>query len=586
MKILLLGTDNFTASALYTIVKNEYSVCGVITHKHAKHTQRLSDLAARLGIPYYIVDNINSENTRVLVENLSPDVIFSIHFDRIIKPEIFKLAKICAINLHPSILPKYRGMSPFQSVLRYNEKETAISIHHIVEKVDEGNIIAQKILSLNDNMYLSDLQILMMKNYPEVILEALEKIKNNNYQGIEQSKENSSYYGKIQPEDYIINDNDSVEEAYSKIRAFSYPDKGAQFNGFHIWKVDDIIMDKSKLVENKDDDMVIQLSNGMLYIKKGNYSPVDDVIRGGELTVLYDKFYILLQLYKDIQKKIKIESSNDYTIEKTLYYEDTMMMIYKNAVFLQVDYGSYNKLYYYTQCHIDFIEGLNLINNNCPVPNILEIVSKNKQNNLQYIINNTLFRYYGGLIRMVKKIEANDISHISEKISYAEASNIDDIIAVHSDIFNKYIDREIKKTELESKIINKEIYIYKRHNDILGCLIYSKKGKIYHLQYWFTNKNKINGQKGVGKTLMEALYNTAGVGNFIEVWCRKDNVSVIDIYNKYGFRKDGMESDVLVYCQNSEAVIPLKQLNYVNVNNRSKKINLIERNTGGGDFRK
>ena len=109
MKILLLGTDNFTATSLSFMVDNGYNVVAVITHNRNNNGSKLQDLANFYNIPYYILDDINSKASYELILNIEPDIIFLIHFDRIIHKNIYSIAKICAISMHPSLLPKYKG---------------------------------------------------------------------------------------------------------------------------------------------------------------------------------------------------------------------------------------------------------------------------------------------------------------------------------------------------------------------------------------------------------------------------------------------------------------------------------------------
>lgn len=283
MTILLLGTDGFTALALKTIVSNGYGVVGVITHSKAVNTSRIKDIANIYNIPFYTVDNINSAESYKLIKTINPDIIFSVHFDRILKPEIFSIANQCAINLHPSLLPKYRGLSPFQSALRHGEKETAVTIHYITENVDEGNIIAQKVIALTDNMYLFDLYILMMKNYPEVILSALQRLSLGNYVGIEQSKSGASYFGKPKDIDYTISNDDGVYTAYNKIRAYSKPDKGARFDKFIIWEADIVNtrVCSSPYFFEDENGLYIFLKDGQLFIDCSNYITYDKELYAG-----------------------------------------------------------------------------------------------------------------------------------------------------------------------------------------------------------------------------------------------------------------------------------------------------------------
>ena len=276
MNILLLGTDNFSAASLYFMLQHGYNICGVITHSKAKHTARLKNIAQNNYIPFYIVDNVNSDESYKLIQKIKPDIIFSIHFDRILQKKIINSALKCAVNLHPSLLPAYRGMSPFQSVLKNGELETGITIHYMTEDVDDGDIIEQLVVPLKKDTFLGDLYIIMMNLYPAVIERALTKIISDNFKAVKQDRCKSSYFGKIKEEDYYIQETDSCITVYNKIRAFSKPDKGARYGNFIIWHAtieSNENNDKFYILE-KDNGLYIFTKDGLLFSKKGSYQAV------------------------------------------------------------------------------------------------------------------------------------------------------------------------------------------------------------------------------------------------------------------------------------------------------------------------
>lgn len=585
MRILLLGTDVFTALALKTIISKGYSVLGVITHAEANHTNRIKDIANIYNIPFYVVDNINSEESYKLIKNINPDVIFSVHFDRILKPEICSIAAQCAVNIHPSLLPKYRGLAPFQNVLRYGEKETAITIHYITEKVDEGNIIAQKVLPLTNDMYLFDLYILMMKNYPEVILSALQRLSSGNYAGIEQDKSKASYFDKPEDIDYIINANDSIETAYNKIRAYSKPDKGARFDRFIIWKAKIIskkLCNTPHFYEDKD-GLHIFLLDGELQVNCLDYSIIneseicdkyiDTDIKQNNTLCEAEAALTDIIIFQDNFDHINciidyIYMQNNYLFtnmfEKKLYDNSYFFILLENILFLIVDYKTYFKIFFWSSNIENVIHSFNAIKSIInDKPNIMEITyKKNNTGNItdKLFMNDSVFHLYGGIFRLKKKIMQSDIHDVCLNIERAVEDDIENIVSLHSKIFNKYIDRELNISELSFLIKSGNVLVYKYKTVICGCLIFTSLGKNAHLRYWFVDKT-VQHVKGIGKSLLFELFKITGVGNFIEVWSRKDNTLVYDIYKKYGFVEDGLNSDTYIYSADTSLIAPLNPLN-------------------------
>lgn len=505
MKILLLGTDNFSASSLYFMLRYGYEICAVITHSKAQHITRLQNIAKQNNIPFYILDNINSDDSYNLIKEINPDIIFSIHFDRILHKRIIDLALKCAINLHPSLLPKYRGMSPFQSVLKNNESQTGITIHYMAENVDEGDIIEQMVIPLEKNIYLSDLYIIMMQSYPVIIEKALKKIISGKFNIIKQDGSKAADCGKIKDEKYI------------KILTFSKP-------------------------EYNDNALSAGLED--IFAIEGTYEEIMN----------YKKLYA---------NSIWLNDTNFYSsIIDEGRYNDNLYIEKENCCVLLYRYSTFYKLFYWTKDLNQVVDVMKYCLHTLKYPVIMEYIYKQKNILADKILNETAFFYYGGVIRLQKKLSTNDIENeIEKEIIYADICDINEISEIHKSMFNKYIDRELSFIELRELIENKSVFLYKNNGQILGCLIYSRRGKFYHLRNWFVNKKTSYNIKGIGKALLYKLYKTAGEGSFIEVWSRKDNHIVTEIYKRYGFLEDGLNSDIFIYSPLKELIEPLIPLN-------------------------
>lgn len=274
--------------------------------------------------------------------------------------------------------------------------------------------------------------------------------------------------------------------------------------------------------------------------------------------------------YKDLEvliNELKITNKSFYTncYSDEVYFSalsDIEIKQYKNVIILLSKNDAYNILYFWTNSIDDLIKAFKDVINNQVNPIKLEIIYKKERTIINNIEQNTNFMYYGGIVRLQKKIDQNDIHYFQANyIAYATYSDIDEILTIHSNIFNIYIDRALEYNELKALVENKNVIIYKYNNEILGCIIYTKRGKFYHLRYWFVNKKNIGNHKGIGRKLIHTFYKIVGVGNFIEVWSRKDNNIVTEIYEHYGFKKDGLESDILIYSNDNNLINPLIPLN-------------------------
>lgn len=236
MNIIFLGEDSFSAHVLSTVLKLNYSVEQVITIAYENNIhKRLELVAEKNSIPYSRVAQINSDVSLRMIREAKPDLIFSAHFQQLLNAELLRIPKIGCINLHPSLLPKYRGMSPQHWPIINGDGETGVSLHFVNEGIDTGNIITQKKISIPGDCYVSDLQRLMLPLYAEATKEALDLI-GQGYKGLPQDTVGQSHCGRLKPSDVTITRDMAVKEAYALIRAASNPYFGATFDGVKIWR--------------------------------------------------------------------------------------------------------------------------------------------------------------------------------------------------------------------------------------------------------------------------------------------------------------------------------------------------------------
>ncbi|MHA1382022.1 MAG: methionyl-tRNA formyltransferase [Candidatus Helarchaeota archaeon] len=137
----------------------------------------IRDLAKRKKIPIFEPKNINSRKFLSYVRNqINPDLICSIAASQIFKKEILSLPKYGCINIHSGPLPRYRGMLPCFWVLYNKEKETAVTVHYMNENLDDGDIILQKKIIINDEESVDSLIKKTKSMGAEVLIEAIDLI--------------------------------------------------------------------------------------------------------------------------------------------------------------------------------------------------------------------------------------------------------------------------------------------------------------------------------------------------------------------------------------------------------------------------
>jgi methionyl-tRNA formyltransferase len=156
-----------------------------------------------------------------------PDLFFSINYLFILEREIFEFPRKGSLNIHGSLLPKYRGRTPHVWAVINGEKETGITVHKIDEGVDTGDILLQKKIPVGDEDTGNDILMKFMNEYPSLIMESIELIGQNKAVFRKQDDDKATYFGKRTPDDGLINWDWSKERIRNWVRAQARPYPGA-----------------------------------------------------------------------------------------------------------------------------------------------------------------------------------------------------------------------------------------------------------------------------------------------------------------------------------------------------------------------
>jgi len=156
--------------------------------------RKISKVLQRHKIPEIkLKKNINSKESVELLKSYAPDLLISIAGNQIFKKQIYNLAPLGCLNLHTSLLPKYRGLMPSFWVLKNNEKYTGVSVFFVNEGIDSGDIIVQKKIEIG-NMTHAELIKHSKKIGMKAIIESIELIKDNKVKLIPNSDNDKTYF--------------------------------------------------------------------------------------------------------------------------------------------------------------------------------------------------------------------------------------------------------------------------------------------------------------------------------------------------------------------------------------------------------
>lgn len=251
LNIVFFGENNFSNVVLESLIQSRHHISLVIAPIYKElQDKKLYNTCVVNNVCFERYQNINTAEVTARVAELAPDICIVANVRKIIKKPLMDVPKMGFINIHPSLLPYYRGLSPEHWPIINGEKESGVTVHYIDEGTDTGDIILQRRFPITEDMYVSDLQDKWVEIYRTIVVDALDCILNNQ-ETIKQTGEVGSYYGKISDEQRTIRVEEGVQKAYNMVRAFSFPYEGALYNDVVIFKAEIYSREKQKDLEGK-----------------------------------------------------------------------------------------------------------------------------------------------------------------------------------------------------------------------------------------------------------------------------------------------------------------------------------------------
>ncbi len=240
MNIIFMGTPQFAVPSLKVLLNSHHKISAVVTvpDKPKGRGQQLaqSDIkkfAADEGLNILQPVSLKDPEFTQSIKSLAPDLIVVVAF-RILPKQIFNIPKYGSINLHASLLPKYRGAAPINWAIIKGERETGVTTFFLQEKVDTGNIIMQSAVDILPDDTAGTLHDKLMTLGGNTVYETVNLIESSdgNPPAMKQNNGEATPAPKIFKEDCVIDFDRSVDEVYDFIRGLSpYPGAYTEYNG-------------------------------------------------------------------------------------------------------------------------------------------------------------------------------------------------------------------------------------------------------------------------------------------------------------------------------------------------------------------
>ena len=225
--IIFMGTPLIAANYLSSLINNKYNVVSVFTQPPRKRNRGMKaqsspvhELANHNNIKVNFTTRLDEEAFD-LIKSYKPDLIIVMAYGLLIPTEILNFPQYGCINIHVSLLPRWRGASPIEHTLLNGDTETGITIIKLIEKLDAGPIIVQKKIPVVENINKDDLSDKLTEIGSDLLIDILPKLFAGKVVMQDQNNKEATYAQKINSQMRKINFNLSTRKVLNQIRAYA-----------------------------------------------------------------------------------------------------------------------------------------------------------------------------------------------------------------------------------------------------------------------------------------------------------------------------------------------------------------------------
>ena len=226
VKIVFMGTAGFSRHVLEKLLENNFNIIGIVTQpdryvgrKKILTMPEVKEVAIEHAIPVFQPQRIKQDYQEII--DIQPDLIITAAYGQIIPEALLNAPKLGCINVHASLLPKYRGGAPVHYAIINGEKVTGVTIMYMAKKMDAGNIISQAEVSISAQETTGELYDRLSVVGAELLIETLPSIIEGSNASIKQDEQLVTYAPTIAHEQEKLDFNKSAFQVYNQVRGMN-----------------------------------------------------------------------------------------------------------------------------------------------------------------------------------------------------------------------------------------------------------------------------------------------------------------------------------------------------------------------------
>lgn len=277
MKIVFLGTPDFALPSLSALVKSSHDILAVVTNPDKRGNKMkliappVKQFAESVGLKVLQYEKISRDGVEEL-KNLQPELMITAAFGQILSKEVLAIPKYGVINVHGSLLPKYRGASPIQQAILSGDKKTGITIMRTEYVVDSGDIILAKSIDIGEKETAGELYDRLAALGAEALLEAIDLIEKGKAKYTPQNHSEATFTKMLTKNSGLIDFDKTSYELHNFVRGLNpWPTAYTYLAGklFKIWSIEKFsdntdYPNGTVTYANSKEGIIVQVSDGTI----------------------------------------------------------------------------------------------------------------------------------------------------------------------------------------------------------------------------------------------------------------------------------------------------------------------------------